>query len=165
MRTHRPADDALVDAINRSTGTGLTVRGRSTTGELGGGIFVAWPDGRPGVVTVFQGGVPRARTVADLLNHLRTRGLPVPRHDLVVDLGDQVVFVQERLPSGPSRPLSPRRVDGIAEINERFADAVAGHSGVPSVSEWFGPGGHAGWSRRSPRTIVGRVGWPRRSPG
>jgi len=140
MRSHRPDDDDLVEAINRSTGTRLMVRGRSTTGELGGGVFVEWPDGRPGVVTIFQGGVRNARLVADLLNSLQTRGLPVPRHELVVDLGDRVVFVQQRLPSGPSRPLSPHRVDGIAEINERFAGAVVDVPTVPSVSEWFRSG-------------------------
>lgn len=140
MLSHPAADEDLVAAINHHTGAGLTVRGRSTAGELGGGVFVAWPDGRPGVVTVFQGGVLNARLVADLLNTWQTRGLPVPRHELVVDLGNQVVFVQHRLPSGPSRPLSPHRVDGIAEINERFAGAVVDLPTVPSVSEWFRSG-------------------------
>ena len=78
--------------------------------------------------------------MAGLLNSLQTLGLPVPRHELVVDLGDRVVFVQDRLPSGPSRRLGPHRVDEIVELNERFADAVVGLPGVPSVSEWFRPG-------------------------
>jgi len=64
----------------------------------------------------------------------------VPRHELVVDLGDRVVFVQQRLPSGPSRRLSPHRVDEIVGINERFADVVVDLPGVPSVSEWFRSG-------------------------
>ena len=110
-------------------------------GELGGAIFVEWPDGRPGAVTVFHGGIVDAHHVAGVLNSLQTQGLPVPRHELVVELGDRVVFVQQRLRSGSSRRLSPKRVDAIVEINERFADAVAGRPDVAPVSQWFQPPG------------------------
>ena len=131
-------DDAdLVAAINRLTGAGLVVRGRSASGKLGGAVFVDWPDGRPGVVTIFQGSLDEAEAVAGLLNDLRDRGLPVPRHERVVDLGDQVAFVQERLPAGPSRPLNPRRIDAMVEINERFAGALTHYPGVPPVEQWF----------------------------
>lgn len=106
-------------------------------GKLGGAIFVEWPDGRPGVVTVFHGGIADAQRVGGILNNLQTQGLPVPRHELVVDLGDRVVFIQERLHTGPPRRLTPKRVDGIVEINEQFADAMAGFPDVPTVTEWF----------------------------
>jgi hypothetical protein len=142
--SHTADDDELVGAINRRTRAGLSVRGRSVAGELGGGIFVEWPDGRPGVVTVFHGVVADARRVAGVVNELLAEGLPVPRHDLVVDLGDRVVFVQRRLPSGPARPLGPARVDAIAEINERFVDALARHPEVPPMSAWFRSAGSDG---------------------
>ena len=117
-------------------------------GKLGGAIFVEWPDGRPGVMTIFHGGIADAQRVASVLNRLQDQGLPVPRHELVVDLGDHVVFVQQRLRTGPSRRLSPRRIDGIVEINEQFAEAVSGFADVPPVTDWFQPAGG------DPRQIV-----------
>lgn len=137
-------DAALVEAVNRCTGARLTVRGRSLLGKLGGAIFVEWPDGHPGVVTVFHGGIADAQRVASVLNRLQARGLPVPRHELVVDLGDRVVFVQHQLPMGPSRQLTVKRIEGLVEINERFAGAVACLPDVPSVTEWFRPAGGDG---------------------
>lgn len=134
-------DAELIRAVNRGTGAGLIIRGRAEHGKLGGAIYVDWPDGRPAVVTVFDGGLPAARQVADVLNHLQDRGYPVPRHELVVEVGDQVVFVQQRLPKTASTELSLRRIQGIAEINERFAGALADRPEVPPVSQWFRPPG------------------------
>ncbi len=132
-----PDDLEMVAAINRVTGAGLTVRGRSVFGKLGGAVFVDRPDGRPAVVTIFQGAVSDAERVARVLNELRDRGLPVPRHECVVDLGDHVAFVQERLPKGPSRMLSPRRVDELVKINDRFAGVMIDFPDVPPVAQWF----------------------------
>lgn len=50
----------VVRAINRGTDAGLTVRGRAEHGRLGGAIYVEWPDGRPAVVTIFDGELPAA---------------------------------------------------------------------------------------------------------
>lgn len=130
-------DDALVGAINRRTGAGLTVHGRAEFGKLGGAIFVEWPDGRPAVATIFHGGLADAERVTHVLNHLQSRGFPVPRHELVVDLDDRVAFVQERLHQGASRTLTTKRIDGIVEINERFAGALTDLSDVPPVAQWF----------------------------
>ncbi len=117
---------------------GLSVRGRSLAGQLGGAIYVEWPDGRSGVVTIFHG-VDDARRVASVVNALQARGLPVPHHEIVVDIGDRVVFVQHQLRAGPSRRLTVQRVDAIAEINERLAGAVASWPDVPPVIDWFRP--------------------------
>jgi aminoglycoside phosphotransferase (APT) family kinase protein len=121
----------VVSAINRRTGAGLRVVGRASDGELGGAIYAQWPDGRPAVVTRFLGSLAEARRTAEVLAYVRDRGLPVPRHDLVVDLDDGVVFVQERLPSAPPRRLTPARVDALVEINDRFAGALAARPDVP----------------------------------
>jgi hypothetical protein len=66
-----------------------------------------------------------------VLAYVRDHGLPVPRHDLVVELDDGVVFVQERLPSAPPRRLTPARIDALVEINDRFAGALASRPDVP----------------------------------
>lgn len=124
-------DHEVVSAINRRTGAGLRVVGRASYGKLGGAIYAEWPTGRPAVVTRFLGSPAEARRTAEVLAYVRDRGLPVPRHDLVVDLDDGVVFVQERLPSAPPRRLSPARIDALVEINDRFAGALAARPDVP----------------------------------
>jgi aminoglycoside phosphotransferase (APT) family kinase protein len=124
-------DHDVVSAINRRTGAGLRVVGRAAHGQLGGAIYAEWPDGRPAVVTRYLGPLAEAQRTAELLAYVRDRGLPVPRHDLVVELNDDVVFVQERLPSAPARRLTPGRVDAMVEINDRFAGALAARPEVP----------------------------------
>ncbi len=131
-RRQLPArDHEVVSAINRRTGAGLRVVGRAPHGQLGGAIYAEWPDGRPAVVTRFLGPLAEAERTAELLAYVRDRGLPVPRHDLVVELNDEVMFVQERLPSAPARRLTPGRVDALVEINDRFADVLAARPEVP----------------------------------
>lgn len=131
-RSAATQDHRIVSAINRRTGAGLTVVGRAVEGRLGGAIYAEWPDGRPAVVTRALASLAEAKRTADVLAYVRDRGLPVPRHDLVVDLDDGVVFVQERLPAAPPRRLTIARVDAIVEINDLFAEALAARPDVPA---------------------------------
>jgi aminoglycoside phosphotransferase (APT) family kinase protein len=124
-------DRQVVSEINRRTNAGLTVTGRSLFGKLGGAIYAEWPDGRPVVVTRFQGSLIEASRTVETLAYVRDQGLPVPRHELVVQLDDGVFFVQERLPSAPPQRLSSARMEAIVEINDRFADALADRPEVP----------------------------------
>jgi aminoglycoside phosphotransferase (APT) family kinase protein len=124
-------DRQVVSEINRRTDAGLAVTGRSLFGKLGGAIYVEWPDGRPAVVTRFLGSPVEAKRTADILSYVRDRGLPVPRHELVVELDEGVYFVQERLPSASPQPLSPARMEAIVEINDRFAGVLAARPEVP----------------------------------
>lgn len=123
------ADVALVDELNRRAGTDLQAVGRASTGCLGGAILARWPDGRGAVVTRFDGTCTQGERTARLVNAARTRGAPVPRHEVVVELGDHVYFVQERLPAGRSQPLSPDRVDAIVAANDRLAGVLRGLDG------------------------------------
>ena len=124
-------DEEVVAGVNRRTGAGLRVAGRAPHGRLGGAIYADWPDGRQAVVTRFLGSTAEAERTAGVLAYVRERGLPVPRHDLVVELPDGVVFVQERLPSAPPRRLTPARMDAMVEINDRFAGALAARPEPP----------------------------------
>lgn len=129
-------DDAVVSAINHRYGAGLTVTGRSHLGRLGGAIFVEWPDEEPAVVTRFLGSLTEAQHAASILNHLQGKGLPVPRHQLVVELDDGVVFVQQRLRASTPHRLTSARIDALVEINERFADALADKPEVAPALGW-----------------------------
>lgn len=137
-------DHEVVSAVNRRTGAGLIVVGRAPHGRLGGAIYASWPDGRQAVVTRFLGPLAGAERTAEVLGYVRDRGLPVPRHDLAVDLGDGVIFVQERLPSAPPRRLTPARVGAMVEINDRFAGALAARPDVPVPPLSLGRSGGTG---------------------
>lgn len=139
MTQQRHDDRRTIAALNERSGAGLELLGRATAGKLGGALLVRWPDGRAGVVTVFGGDATAAARVATSLNELAGSGLPVPRHDLVVDLGERVVFVQERLPAPSPRKFSEAQVDAIWAISERFAGAATALSAVPPVRDWFLP--------------------------
>ncbi len=122
----------MVAAINRRTDAGLTATGRALFGKLGGAIYAEWPDGRPAVVTRFMGSPAEARRTAETLAYVKDRGLPVPHHELVVEVDGEVYFVQERLPSAPPQRLSPARMEAIVAVNDRFADALAARPEVPA---------------------------------
>lgn len=128
------ADDggeALVEAVNRCSGAGLQMTGRAEHGTLGGAIYVRWPDGRPGVITRFLGTLAEAERTASVLDHARRHGLPVPRHDLVLAVDQDVIVVQERLPGSPSAQVTPAVIDAIVELNDRFAGVLADRPDVP----------------------------------
>jgi len=139
MGSTREQDEVVVAAINGRASISLRVTGRARHGNLGGAIFAEWADGRPAVVTRFLGSLAEAERTAEVLSYARARGAPVPRHELVVDLGDRVMFVQERLPSMPDR-LTPARVEAIVEINDRFAGALADRPDVPVCPLYLDPG-------------------------
>lgn len=124
----------MVAEINARTGSGLVVDGTAELGELGGAIYAHWPDGRRGVITGSQGtSIEHLELSTDVLCILRSRGLPVPRYDLVVGLPDGIVaLVQERL---PGTPIGPRHnvttMRTLIETNELFADLLVDRRDVP----------------------------------
>lgn len=127
------ADEVLVEAVNQAAGVRLHTVGRAEDGTLGGAIFVGWPDGRPAVVTRFLGTVAEAERTASVLEHARRQGLPVPRHELVVKLGEDVLLVQERLPGKPPGRMSSTLIDTIVALNDRFAGVLADRPDVPEL--------------------------------
>ena len=122
----------LVAEVSKITGARLVLSGVARHGESGGAVYVRWPDGRPGVVTRSLVPVARMRRTAEVLAAARAHGLPVPRHELVVQLGDgTTAVVQERLPGAPARRIDHGVVDAMVAMNERFAGLLAGCPDVP----------------------------------
>ena len=71
------------------------------------------------------------RQTARVLGDARARGLPVPRHDLVMELSDgYVAVVQERLPGRQVSEVNREVVDAFVAVNERFADLLTDHRDV-----------------------------------
>lgn len=124
-------DEELLQRINGRLGADLRRVGRSATGTLGGAIFITWPDGRDGVITRFLGSLDDARRTAGVLADAHQAGLPVPRHDLVLDIDGDVLMVQEFLPGEPPAKITPTVIDSIVALNDRFANLLDGRTDIP----------------------------------
>lgn len=108
-------------------------------GDSGGAAYVQWPDGRPGVLTRPPASMADMRLAARVLEMARARGLPVPRHELIVELGDGPAVVQERLPGRPHPRVGAAAIDAMVAMNDRFADLLVEYAEVPIASmraEW-----------------------------
>lgn len=128
-----PVDaDRIVRELNARTGAGLSVLGVAEHGDTGGAVYVRWPNGRESVVTPSRAGAERAQRTAEVLALARSRGLPVPRYELVTQLEDRVVVVQERLPGRVMR-LDPAKLRAMVEVNERFAGVLTDRPDVPAL--------------------------------
>lgn len=77
----------LVTEVNHQAGCDLSLVGVAEHGVSGGAVYVQWPDGRNGVITRSPASVARMEQTAEVLAEARAAGLPVPLHDLVVELG------------------------------------------------------------------------------
>src|SRR4051794_39518139 len=104
------APTAVIDEVNARTGSGLMLTGLADqVGGCSSAAFVAWPDGRESALTRTPTPLAVMRQTADVLNELRRHRLPVPAHQLVLELTDgYVAVVQERLPG--------RHVDSLDSI-------------------------------------------------
>lgn len=123
--------DVLAE-VNRRSGNALRPVAMAEHGGSGGAVYVQWPDGRDGVLTRTPTSVDRMRQTAGVLAEARSRGLPVPRHDLVVELSDgTVAVVQERLGGAPSSRVDADVIDAMVAMNERFAGLLANRLDVP----------------------------------
>jgi aminoglycoside phosphotransferase (APT) family kinase protein len=124
---------ALIADVNERAGSRLEFVRVAAHGDTGGAAFVHWPDGRDGVVTRSAESVAHLRQTAEVLSALRSRGLPVPRHDLVVELGDgTVALVQERMPGEPPDWVDAGVIDAMVAMNERFAGVLKDRPDVPT---------------------------------
>jgi aminoglycoside phosphotransferase (APT) family kinase protein len=126
-----PAESVLAE-VNESTASGLRFVGMAEAGASGGAAYVEWPDGRAGVLTQPYASVERMRLTAEILEFARSRGLPVPRHDLVVELADgSAAVVQERLPGAPTGRVDIGVIEALIAMNERFAGLLVERPDVP----------------------------------
>jgi aminoglycoside phosphotransferase (APT) family kinase protein len=126
-------DAAVLSEINARTGSGLQRIGSAEHGGSGGAVYVRWPGGQDGVVTRTPTSAVRMRQTAEVLATVRARGIPVPRHDLVVELSDgTVALVQERLPGSPPRLVDASVIDAMVAMNERFAGLLVERGDVPT---------------------------------
>ena len=128
----RVETELLLGRINAAAGCDLRLTGVAEHGESGGALYVEWPDGRRGVVTRSFSSLESMRRTADVLNEARMLGIPVPRHDLIVPLPDDVVaIVQERLAGEPAHLVDAAVLDQIVEASQAFSGLLKSRPDLP----------------------------------
>lgn len=127
----RFSPEPVIAELNERSGAGLRFRAMAADGDSGGAAYVQWPDGRTGVLTRPSASMADMRLAARILELARARGLPVPRQDLLVELGDGPAVVQELLPGAPHPRVDAAAIDAMVAMNDGFADLLAGHTDVP----------------------------------
>lgn len=127
------APTAVVEELNARTGAGLVLTGLADqVGGSSSAAFVSWADGRESALTRTRTSLAVMRRTAAVINRLRGQGLPVPAHQLVLELADgYVAVVQERLPGHHVDSLDPTTAAAFVEMNNRFAGVLRDHPRVP----------------------------------
>lgn len=121
----------LVHELNALAGCGLEVIEEIDRGQSGA-VVVRWPDGRESVVTTAYATIDRMRQTAEVLEEVRAQGLPVPRHEFLLEVSPRkIAVVQERLPGRPRSRADVATVDAAVAMNERFAGLLADRPEVP----------------------------------
>lgn len=135
------APTAVVAEINARTGSELALVGLSEqTGGTSSAAYVRWPDGRDGALTRTATPLDRMCQTAEVMAMVRARGIPVPRHDLVLELADgRVAVVQERLPGRHASRIGRTAVDAMVAMNDRFAGLLVDRSDVPLPPAFLTP--------------------------
>jgi hypothetical protein len=127
------APTAVIEEVNARTGSGLVLTGLADqVGGSSSAAFVAWGDGRESAMTRTRTPLAVMRQTASVLNDVRRQGLPVPAHQLVLELSDgYVVVVQERLPGHHVDSLDSTTAAAFVAMNNRFAGALRDHPRIP----------------------------------
>lgn len=120
----------MVRALNDRAGCALELTGVIDQGQSGA-AYVRWPDGRESVVTTAFASMALMRQTAEVLDQVRTLGIPVPRHQFLFEVEPgTVAVVQERLPGTSASAADVGTVDAVIAINERFAGLLRGRDDV-----------------------------------
>ncbi|HVX42287.1 MAG TPA: phosphotransferase [Mycobacteriales bacterium] len=135
----------LADRLAAEAGVRLEVEGLSSGGQVGA-AYVRWPDGHRSVLTyVPAAALTRSRETARNLEFVLRAGVPAPRYELVVDLGDEVAIVQELMPGHPPSRVDVDLIEQMLEINHRLYGVLAGIPDIAAVPLYLtesGPGFH-----------------------
>jgi aminoglycoside phosphotransferase (APT) family kinase protein len=160
------APTAVIAELNERTGSGLElVALADQVGGTSSAAFVQWPDGQPAALTRTTTPLRVMQQTARVLGHARDLGLPVPRHDLVVELSDgYVAVVQERRPGRAVDRVDAGVVDEFVAMNERFADVLADYRDVARPAAFpelglkdYGWGDTVGRQGDRGRRLLGRL--------
>ena len=131
------ADEAgpFVEYLNTQTGSQFTFLGMAELGETNAAAYVQWPNGRRGVLTRTRYPIQHLKRTAEIMELIRTAGVPAPRYELIVQVRDWSVLVQERLPGAPlaGSHIDLPMMEAILALNESFAGLLSRRPDVPTI--------------------------------
>lgn len=115
----------LVEQINAAYDLRLRYAGPASGGNVGA-AYVTDPAGRRSVLTWQPGSrAEHHRGIADLLDIARKRGVPAPRYEHVLQVGDAVALIQQLLPGAAPTRVTPGLIDQLVELNRRLRGALS----------------------------------------
>lgn len=124
----------LIAALAARHGLELRLLGTATTGEVGA-AFVRLPDGREGVLGTLGDDSPetgaRIRRAAEALALARSRGVPVPRYELIRPVAGVHVVIQDRLPGRPPGRADAALIERMITATEAWSGLLTGRPGEP----------------------------------
>jgi hypothetical protein len=127
------APTAVIEEINERTNSGLVLVGLDEqTGGTSGAAYVRWPGGNDAVLTRTTTPLERMQQTAEVLASIRSKGLPVPRHDLTIPLADGYIAVVRTTCCTTRAAGSPESSTGISE--SRVATVISPSSN--SATTW-----------------------------
>lgn len=126
-----PGGARLIEELNSRTGAGLTLVGIAEHGESGGAVYAQLPDGRQVVVVRSARPITAILETAQVVAVGRSRGLPLPRYEVVTEVDQGTAIVQERMPGVAGTRIDVADLDAMLAINERFAGVLADRLEVP----------------------------------
>ena len=123
-----PTTEAALAALNRARGCGLRVVAAMPDGEASHATVVADAAGNRSLLKWWQmaGGesdsLEHIERVVPLVERLRGRGYPSPRHLLTATAESLLFVLQELLPGRPPVPLLPVHVEQLVGLNRLQED-------------------------------------------
>lgn len=133
----------LVASINRACDLQLTYRGPASGGNVGAGHVTDHHRRRFVLTWQPDTAASRHQAIAELVTIARSHGVPAPRYEHVLQVGNDVAVLQELLPGSPPRRVTPELVESMVAVHDRLRGALADRTDVPSGSLYLqqsGPG-------------------------
>jgi aminoglycoside phosphotransferase (APT) family kinase protein len=126
--------EPVLARIEERIGVTLEFIAMAEQGFSGGAAYVRWPGGTTGVLTCPPVPAERMHLAAEILLLAKSRGVPVPRHDLIVALdAGSCAVVQERLQGRHIQFVGTETVDAMVTMNDRFAGLLRDRPDVPNA--------------------------------
>lgn len=127
---HRLDPDLELARLRATTGLDLSLVGRLDGGQVGAAV-VAWPDGHESILTRSGDSVASLERTQTIMELGKAHGLPLPTYELVVDVGDTVLLLQQRLPGSPPRTIDDALVAQLLTVVDRLGGVLTDHPEIP----------------------------------
>lgn len=128
--------------LRSATGHDLSLVGLLEGGQVGAAL-VSWPDGHESILTRSGDSSANLERTQMIMELGKAHDLPMPAYELIVDLGDTVLLLQQRLPGSPPCTVDDALVTQLLKVLDRLDGVLVEHPEVPVADLYLtesGPG-------------------------